>query len=239
MDELNNELKAPEADQQTEQPEQVTEQVTETEQTETQTPADNPLAEELETLKKRLADTQSWAHQKAQEAAELRRQQDQRRLSELESGLAPEVLEAVDRASEARQLRQSQEIQRQEAELKAAIEEAVPDALALVENPEFGRFVTQEANKARAAGKDPANPLTGVAVMNRALNEYRNASARDAAEQAEKARKAKQMQAQSMPGAGAAVPAGKPATDWTQNADAVKNMSPAEFEKLRRKGLGY
>ena len=239
MDEQNAQLETEQvAAPTTEETQQPAEQAAQVETVE-QTPAEEPQANELETLRKRLADTQAWGHQQAQRAAELQRAQEARRLQELESGLAPEVLDTVRNANEAVQLRQRQEQSKAEEALKAAVEEAVPEAMALVDNPKFAQFVAQEAQKAQQAGKNTASPLTAVAVMSRALREFNQSTAREAAEQAEKARKAKQMQSQSMPGAGAAVSAAKPPSDWTMDASAVKNMSPAEFEKLRRKGLGY
>lgn len=213
--------------------EQVAEQVTE------QVEAVPAQKDDVEVLKKRLADTQAWAHQNAQQLAEARRLLDERRERELRQQVQPEVLGAVDAAIEAREIQKRREVEGQQQAVVNALYEAVPDLREIETDPEFSKHVAKHAEELRAKGKDPMrDPLAAIRAVNAARVEFFQERARLATEEAQKAAKQTKLSAMSVPGASAASST-KEAKDWRQDADAVKSMSAEDFAKMRAKALGF
>lgn len=202
---------------------------------------DKPLEEDVATLKKRLSDTQAWAHQKAQEAAEARRALEERRRQELEAEVQPEVLGVVDKAIEAREIRARQAQEQQMRNVLDAVHRAIPEAVELQSDPEFGKFVAKHVNEVRKSGDEPsADPIAAIRAVNAARTEYLQDQARKAAEKAAAAAKTSKLSGMAVPGAGASsVKSDAAAADWKQNPEAVRNMSADEFAKLRAKALGF
>lgn len=197
--------------------------------------------EDIETLRKRLADTQRWAHQLNQERQqELRQRQQQdeaKRLTQLQDGVDPEVLGTVDKAIEAREIRARQEQERKQRAVVDAIHEVEPDIEALQANPLFTKALDEQAAKILAAGKDPMNPIHAVKAVIEARKQFEMSQARTDAEAAEKARKTSKMAAMNVPGSAAASHAkGKTPED---EAAAVWNMSAEEFAKAKQKARGF
>lgn len=195
--------------------------------------------EDVEVLKKRLADTQAWGHQNAQRLAEVERQLEARRLQELQSEVQPDVLGVVDKAMEAREIRKRQEEAERQQKVMTSLKEAIPDFDSLQADPEFSKYVQRHAEQVRASGREPmTDPIAAIRAVNAARGEYVQEQARKAAEQATSQARASKLSAMSVPGAGA-TSGTKEAKSWVDDADAVRNMSPEEFAKLTRKGLGF
>lgn len=194
--------------------------------------------EDVETLKKRLADTQRWAHQLNEQMRERERREEAARLASLREGANPEVRSEVDRAMEAREIEQRQAQERKNQEVLKAIHEVEPDIDTLNQNPAFSRALEEEARKLIDAGKDPLNPALAAAAVVRAKHQFTTSQARAQAEAEDKARKASKMAAMNVPGSGAAAPSGKGKSPEEMAAD-VWNMSPEEFAKLKQRARGF
>lgn len=198
---------------------------------------ETPPAEDIETLKKRLADTQAWAHERNQRAIELERQQEAARLKQLQSGLEPGVLDVVDQAITVREIQARQAKETREREVREAVFEAVPDFDALSANPAFAKALEDQAQALMAQGKDPLKPTLAVRAVLEAKRQFEVSQARAAAEAEDKARKASKMAAMNVPGSGAATTASTKTPE--QQAADVWNMSPEDFQKAKRKALGF
>ena len=194
--------------------------------------------EDVETLKKRLADTQKWAHQLNTELKQRQQQQEAHRLNELQQGLQPEVLSVVDQAIEAREIRQRQEAQRREQQASQAIYEFDPDVERLKDDPVFVRTFEAQCERLRGEGKDPLNPIFAVKAVAEARKQYEQSQARADAQAQEQARKTSKLSAMDVPGSGAAAPPSKGKSEDEQAAD-VWNMSPAEFAKMKMRARGF
>lgn len=194
-------------------------------------------AEDIETLKKRLADTQAWAHERNQRAIELEREREAARLRQLQSGLEPGVLDVVDQAITVREIQARQAQEKRQQEVRDAVYEAVPDFESLNTHPAFAKALDEQAQALMAQGKDPMKPTLAVRAVLEAKRQFEVGQARAAAEAADKARNASKIAAMQMPGSGSA----SPATTKTpqQQADEVWNMSPEDFQKAKRKALGF
>jgi hypothetical protein len=203
------------------------------------TQADQPQEEDVATLKKRLADTQAWGHQKAQEAAEIRRELEDRRRRELEAEVQPEVMGVVDKAIEARQIRERQEQEKRMQDVLGAVNRAIPEIVELQADPEFGKLVAKHVTEVRKTGDEPStDPIAAIRAVNAARMEFLQDQARKAAEKAAQAAKTSKLSGMSVPGAGASSPKSEHG-DWRQNPEAVRNMSAEDFAKLRAKALGF
>lgn len=193
--------------------------------------------EDVETLKKRLADTQRWAHQLNEEKRQRQQQQEADRLRQLQDGLNPGDVDVVDRAIEAREIRARQEAERKNREVLTAIHEVEPDIETLNANPLFAKALEEQAQKLIAAGKDPMNPIQAVKAVLEARKQFDMSQARADAEAAEKTRKTSKMAAMNVPGSGAAAHAKAKSPD--EEAAAVWNMSAEDFAKAKAKARGF
>lgn len=193
--------------------------------------------EDVETLKKRLADTQRWAHQLNEEKRQRQQQEEANRLKTLQDGLDPEAVNFVDRAIELREMKTRQDLERKNREASEAVYEAVPNFDALVGNPLFDAELAKQAQALVAAGKDPMKPTLAVAAVLEAKRQFDMSQARADAEAAEKTRKTSKMAAMNVPGSGAAAHA--KAKSPEEEAAAVWNMSAEDFAKAKAKARGF
>lgn len=199
-----------------------------------ETPPEQPQ-EDVETLKKRLADTQRWAHQLNEEK---RQREQSERLKQLQEGVDPGVLSEVDRAIEAREIRERQERERKNIDVLKAIHEVEPEIDTLQQNPAFARALDDQAKKLIDAGKDPLNPIFAVKAVVEARKQFEMGQARAAAEAEDKARKTSKMAAMNVPASGAAAPP-RGGKSPEEDAAAVWNMSAEDFAKLKQKARGF
>jgi hypothetical protein len=192
-------------------------------------------SEDVETLKKRLADTQRWAHQLNQEKQQREQAE---RLRQLQDGVQPDVLSAVDQAIEVREIRARQEQQRKNEDVLRAIHEVEPEIDTLNQNPAFAKALDEQARKLLESGKDPLNPIFAVKAVVEARKQFEMSQARAAAEAEDKARKASKMAAMNVPASGTAAPP-RGGKSPEEDAAAVWNMSAEDFAKLKQKARGF
>jgi len=200
------------------------------------TPEPDPLEEiraKLAKTEKALKDTQSWGTRNAQELAQLKRESDERK----RQAERPAILDA------------NPELEAAIKFVAPAVEPQGPDPLAIrnqiIERAHPGIFnmdVDPELVKgimARydALGDDVIDPLACIREITaeKLAHTERQIGKRFAAESA----KAAQKSAMSVPGAGGGGVKNANLDADLAAAERIKNMSPAEFEKERRRVLGY
>jgi hypothetical protein len=230
----------------TAEPEVKTEPVAESakEPVKTEEPAKQPEAKpadpveelrlELEKTKKALKDTQQWGHKNAEE---LKRIQRDRELAQREAS-KPAILDANPELVEAiRYVASDPTPKHQEEDGKAAWVAAVNGAHpGIFEIPDGDELVQAIAKRAEELGTDWHNPIVAIREITaeKLAHTERQIGKRFAAESA----KAAQKSAMSVPGAGSS--AVTQSTDKAlEDANRIMKMSPAEFEKERRRVLGY
>lgn len=187
---------------------------------------------EREKEAKRAADNQKWATKVAQELAEIKREQERREREAAKPTVLqqnPELEEAIRYVAEAPKPVQPDPMQ----EWMQVIEAAHPGIFAADADPELINLLVAKRDASNGAWfSDPLLAIREI-TEEKLAHAQRQAEKRLAAEQ----QKASQKSAMSVPGAG---PAAVKAVDST--ADEVKryqNMSRAEFEKERKRVLGY
>lgn len=203
-----------------------------------ETPKPDPIAEltaRLERAEKMAKDNQAWATKASQEAAALRRQQD----AAQREAAKPAILEANPELADAIRYVATDPAPQQQAEqhranFQATIEKVHPDAFAADMPKEL-----QDAISAKwsALGDEAQDPLTIVRVITeeKLAHAERQIGKRFAAEAAKEAKKS----AMSVPPAGASTVAVVPVDAQLVEAQRIQNMTDAEFQKERRKVLGY
>lgn len=205
-------------------------------------PTPDPIAEltaRVERAEKMARDNQAWATKASQEAAALRRQQDAAQREAAKPAILdanPELAEAIRyiATDPTPQQEAEQQAQQQRATFQATIEKVHPDAFALDMPKEL-----QDAISAKwsALGDEAQDPLAIVRVITeeKLAHAERQIGKRFAAEAAKEAAKS----AMSVPPAGASTVAVVPIDAELAAVQRIQNMSDADFQKERRKVLGY
>lgn len=198
----------------------------------------DPIAEltaRVEKAEKIAKDNQAYATRMAQEAAQLRRQQDARE----REAAKPAILDANPELAEAiRYVAADPAPAQQQADFKAAyqsvIEKAHPDA--------FSSAMPQELQTAITAaweglGDDAQDPLNVVRV----ITEQKLAHAEQLIGKrfAAEAAKQNEISAMSVPSPGASSVKTAPVDEQLAQAERIKNMSPAEFAKEVARVRGF
>lgn len=198
---------------------------------------------ELAARDKALKDTQRAFHQRSEEAARLRREQ------EKASRKRPELLETVPELEDvvrhvvhdARES-EAEDYQKSYESAITAVREALPEAAAWLQDPEFMKAMEarREAVGAQVFDLDPrvmVRELTAEKLAReRAAFELQKQAAIEAARRDfEKQSKAKS----SMTMPGAAPGAGRVTSVKGLSAEDVMNMSDAEFKRLQSRTLGF
>lgn len=201
------------------------------------TPAEpDPLADirsQLEKTQKALKDTQAWGTKSAQELAALKKESDERKRQESRPAIldANPELEAAIRHVMPQQPEPQQDTG---AQWKAVVSAAHPGIFDTSIDPELEQALMKRLD---ALGEQVQDPLIAIREITeeKIAHTERQIGKRFAAEAAKSAQKS----AMSMPGAGAgsAQPAPQDADLAAKNR--ILNMSPAEFEKERRRVMGY
>lgn len=254
--EYNKAMQALESAADGKQPEVITEPAKEepqpTVETTEEPKADDPLElkKQLETLQaelsardKALKDTQRAFHQRSEEAARLRREQEKlaRKRPELLDSV-PELEEVVKHVvHDARESEQERYQQTNQAAI-VAVQEALPEAAQWLADPEFMQAMEarREAVGAHVFDLDPrvmVRELTAEKLArDKAAFESQKQAAIDAARR-DFEKQAKAKASMTMPGAAAG--AGRVTSVKGLSADDVMNMSDAEFKRLQSKTLGF
>lgn len=196
----------------------------------------DPLAEikaQLEKTQKALKDTQAWGTKSSQELAALKRESDERKRQESR----PAILDANPELEAAIRHVVPQQAEPQEdraQQWQAVVSAAHPGIFDKSIDPELEQALVKRLGALGGQAQDPLIVIREITEEKIAHTE-RQIGKRFAAEAAKSAQKS----AMSMPGAGAgsAQPAQQDADLAAKNR--ILNMSPAEFEKERRRVMGY
>lgn len=190
--------------------------------------------EEIERLKKQVADNKAWATKEAQARAQYQRQLEEQQRAATRPAILdeqPELIEAIrhvvtDPAPQ-RQAEQAHQTWIQ------TIETVHPGIFAPDADPELIDVLVAKREASGEAWNDPLVAIRDITAEKLAFAE-RKAAKLAAAEYATKAAKS----AMSVPAAGGGV-ARAPANPDADAVNRIKNMSDKDFEAERRKVLGY
>ena len=193
------------------------------------------LNKRIERAEKVAKDNQAWATKAAQEAANLRRQQE---ANDREAS-KPAILDANPELAEAIRYVASdpapqQQADQQRAHFQSTIEKVHPDAFS-VDMPE--ELLNAISTKWNALGDERQDPLEIIRVISEekiAFSE-RQIGKRFAAESAKELKKS----AMNVPSPGASTAAVMPLDAQLAEVQRIQNLSDADFQKERRKVLGY
>lgn len=187
---------------------------------------------DVEKLEKALKDTQRWAHQNAAEVARLKREAEERKHSETRPAILdanPGLEDAIKHVAP-----KVQEKSKDEVWLES-VQRAIPDVEGLLADAQFhAKAKTKQAE----LGEAWTDPLIAI----RELSDLRAGHIRDQAlqgaiEQARKdfEEKSQKRSAMSVPGGSGA----KASPEKDDEAERIRNMSDADFRKMRAKTLGF
>lgn len=198
-------------------------------------PDPEELRKEVEALKKRVADTQSWGHKNATELARLKREAEERK----HAAERPAILEAnpglEDAIKHVAGTRNESEDD-SKAQWLSTVSTAVPDVEQLLGDQAF--HAKASARKAEL-GTEWDNPLIAIRELSSLKTEHlsqKNVQAAVESARKDFEQKAKKRTAMDVPGGSG----GK--GDTASNDDAVKRyatMSKADFDKERSRVMGY
>ena len=195
----------------------------------------DPLAElrtRLEKTEKALKDTQSWGTKNAQEVATMRRENDERR----RQAERPAILDANPELEAAIRHVVPQPVHQvdQQAQWQEAVSKAHPGIFDAGIDPELEKSLM---TRLQALGDELQDPLVAIREISaeKIAHTERMLGKRFASESAKSAQKS----AMSVPGAGAGGGNKSPADADLEAKNRILNMSPAEFEKERRRVMGY
>jgi hypothetical protein len=190
------------------------------------------LRESNERLAKEARDTKAWATRTSQELAKERKVRE----SEERQRKRPAILDDVPGLEEAIRHTAQPVSAPPENNWSDAVAKAIPDIDEHLADPGFYQKAQDIRNK---LGQDWNDPLIAIRELSNARADHlRESAVSKAVEQAQRdhAAKAKKLGAMGVPSG-----SGKPAAARTEQdeADRIRNMPADEFEKMRRKTLGY
>jgi hypothetical protein len=190
------------------------------------------LREKVEKTEKALKDTQAWGTKNAQELANLRREQQERE----RAAMRPAILDANPELEAAIKYVNPQPVQKNDdhEQWKTIVNTAHPGIFDINIDPELEQALMV---RLQALGEQVNDPLIAIREISKEKEAYaeRMIGKRFAAESA----KAAQKTAMSVPGAGAGGARTAPQDTDLEAKNRILNMSSSEFEKERRKVLGY
>lgn len=190
------------------------------------------IREVNERLTKEARDNKAWATRNAQELARLKKDRE----AEERQRNRPAILDDVPGLEEAIKHTAAPAAAQPQQQWGESVAKAIPDIDEHLADPGF----FQKAQEIRSRlGEDWNDPLIAIRELSNARAEHlRESAVSKAVEQAKRdhAAKAKKLGAMGVPGG-----SGKPAAAKTEEdeAERIRNMSNDDFDKLRRKALGY
>jgi len=193
------------------------------------------LRARVERAEKMARDNQAWATKAAQEAAALRRQQEQRDREAAKPAILdanPELAEAIRYV--ATDPVPQQQIADRQAAFQSTIEKAHPDAFAADMPEELQQSIAKAWEGLGAAAADPLEVVRVITQEKLAYTE-RQVGKRFAAEAARQQQKS----AMSVPSPGASSVATAPADAALAEVQRISKMSDREFEAEVRRVRGY
>jgi hypothetical protein len=189
------------------------------------------IREKLEKTEKALKDTQAWGTRNAQDLAEIKRTAaEQRRAAE-----RPQILDANPELEAAiRYVAPQAQEPSQSNEWQQVIDKAHPGIFDKSIDPELEAALMTRLS---ALGDEIKDPLVAIREITaeKIAHAERMIGKRFAVESA----KAAQKSAMSMPGAGSNGSRTAPIDSDLAAVERIQNMTPAEFERERRKVMGY
>jgi hypothetical protein len=193
------------------------------------------LKARVERAEKVARDNQAWATKAAQEAAALRRAQEQRD----REAAKPAILDAnPDLADAIRYVAgdpaPQQQVEAARAAYQSTIEKAHPDAFATDMDPELQEAIAKAWQGLGEAAQDPLEVVRVITQEKLAFTE-RQVGKRFAAEAARQQEKS----AMSVPGAGKSTVATAPVDKQLEEVKRIQNMSDADFAEEVRRVKGY
>jgi hypothetical protein len=219
------------------EPEPVTEQAPEPAKADEPPPVD-PLEElraRLEKAEKIAADNKAWGTKQAQELAALKREREQQQ----REASKPAILDANPELADAIRYVASdpapqQQVQHQQQQWQELVASAHPGIFDIGIDPELEQALLAKREALGESWYDPMVAIREITAEKLAHTE-RMIGKKFMAEAA----KAAQKSAMSVPGAGASTAKAAPVDPQTEMANRYRTMSAAEFEKERRRVLGY
>jgi hypothetical protein len=188
----------------------------------------------LEKAEKALKDTQAWGTKNAQRLAEIEKQ----RLLQQREASKPAILEERPELEEAIRYVTTDptpqiQAQEQHSQWASIIDAAHPGIFQI---PDDDELVVAIAARAKELGPDWNDPL--IAIREISAQKLAHAERQIAKKYEAEAKARAQKSAMSVPGPGATT-ARTVADPDKEAADRIHKMTPAEFEKERRRVLGY
>lgn len=197
-------------------------------------PEPDPLAEiraKLEKTEKALKDTQAWGTKNAQALARIEREQLERK----RQAERPAILDANPELEQAIKyvVPQPEKVEDGQEKWREVIEKAHPGIFNKDIDPELESGVRARFD---ALGADVQDPL--IAIREITAEKVAHAERLIGKRVAAESQKAAQKSAMSVPGAGAGGAKTAPVDADLEARNRILNMSPADFEKERRRVLG-
>lgn len=191
------------------------------------------IRQKLEKTEKALKDTQAWGTKNAQALAQIQREREERQRAESR----PQILDANPELEAAIKHVTSAPVQPQpnrNEEWIQIVSAAHPGIFDTSIEPELESAVMA---RFQALGDQIADPLVAIREITaeKIAHTERQIGKRFAAESAKSAQK----QAMTVPSAGSGGARSAPLDDELKEKNRILNMSPAEFEKEKRRVLGY
>lgn len=207
---------------------------------------------DLEKAQKALQDTQRWGHEKAQEAARLRREQEQAKLAQQKPELLasiPELEGAVDHVLAARLAREQEDAEKAQQQYQERFQQnlhmvvsVIPEVPELLKDPDFYAAMEKrrEAVGAEKFDLDPALMLREISAEKQARERLAWEAQQQAAIEAARKDAEKQARAKaSMAMPGASTGAARTPSAKALTPEDVWNMSEEDFRRMTSKVTGF
>lgn len=193
------------------------------------------LRARLEKAEKAARDNQAWGTKTAQELARLKREQEQAQREATRPAILdanPELADAIKYvANDPAPMQQAED---QEEVWRRTVDTVHPGIFDKDADPELIEALVAKRDASGGAWGDPLVAIRDITAEKLAHAERQTAK-RLAVESAKRAEKS----AMSVPGAGSGTARKAPTNPDTDEVQRIQKLTPAEFEKERRKVLGY
>lgn len=210
------------------------------------------LQAEYEKAQKALQDTQRWGHEKAAEAARLKREQEQAKLAQQKPELLasiPELEGAVDHVLAARLAREQEDAEKAQQQYQERFQQnlhmvvsVIPEVPELLKDPDFYAAMEKrrEAVGAEKFDLDPALMLREISAEKQARERLAWEAQQQAAIEAARKDAEKQARAKaSMAMPGASTGAARTPSAKALTPEDVWNMSEEDFRRMTSKVTGF
>lgn len=221
-------------------PEPVAEQKPEAVEPEQKQAEPDPVEElriKLEKTEKALKDTQAWGTKNAQRLREIEQERERQQREANKPAIleqTPELEEAIRYVTHDPAQEQAEQAARQQQQFQQIVEAVHPGIFTLPDSDELVQALVARKSASAEDWNDPLVMIREISAEKLAHTERQLMKKYEADRQ-----KAAQKSAMSVPGAGASSVNTQPNDPQKEAADRYQSMSSAEFEKERRRVLGY